>query len=182
MKKRIFIGSFIKPEGFEGRYRILKESFDKYVLGRWTPLENIHLTYKFIGDIKEEDIKSIYDTLKSKLNRDIKTEIYLNGLGAFPNLYKPRILYIKVKDKDNFLEDCNRFIEDKLSLLGYPKSEKSFIPHITVMRIKKYRKNKFIDTVKNFKNFSFGVQYSVKINIIESILLPTGAKYKILKL
>jgi len=182
LKKRIFIGSFIRVNGLEEKYENVKKDFDKYILGRWTPLENLHITYKFIGEIDKEKIKEIHKILKSELDRKIETEIVLKGLNAFPNIYSPKILYISVEDKENFLRDCHKFIEDKLSLLGFPKSQQNFIPHITLMRIKKFRKNKFIQTIKKFDNFTFGIQTNIEINIIESILLPSGAKYKKLEL
>ncbi len=178
MKKRIFIGSFIRIDGLEEKYEKVKKDFDKYILGRWAPLENLHITYKFIGETDKEKIEDIYQMLKSELNKKIETEIVLKGLNAFPNIYFPKILYISVEDKKNFLMNCHKIIEDKLSLLGFPKSQQNFIPHITLMRIKKFRKNKFIQTIRKFDNFNFGIQTKIEINIIESILLPSGAKYK----
>ncbi|RUM59290.1 MAG: RNA 2',3'-cyclic phosphodiesterase [Persephonella sp.] len=178
MKKRIFIGSFIKIIGLEEKYNDVKKSFDRYIIGRWTPLSNFHITYKFIGDVNEEELRNIHKILKNELDREINTEIQLKGLNSFPNIYNPKILFIDVIDKENFLTECSNLIEEKLSLLGYPKSDKKFIPHITLMRIKKYRKNKFIQLMRRFKDFEFGIQKQVEINIIESILKPDGAVYR----
>ena len=178
MKSRIFIGSFIKLESLEDDYNRVKKEFNGYINGRWTPLENFHITYKFIGEIERERIDDIYKVLKSELNREIYTEIILKGLNSFPDIYSPKILFINVENKDNTLEDCHRFVEDRLSLLGFKKSQQKFIPHITLMRIKKFRKNKFIQTIRKFKDYEFGRIKKIEINIIESILNPDGAVYK----
>ena len=48
--KRIFIGSFVNID--KKIYLSLKKDFGGLIVGRWSPLENLHITFKFIGNIE----------------------------------------------------------------------------------------------------------------------------------
>ncbi len=175
-KRRIFIGSFIKIDN--DKYGKIKKEFKNSILGRWTPLENFHITYKFIGEVDEKQLENIKHQLKEEINKVKNVNLSLNGLGAFPSIYNPKILFIKAKESNNCLTDIHNFVEDRLSYLGIQKSDKSFIPHITLMRIKKYRIENFLKSIHKFENYNFGVIKEIEVNIIESILNPNGAIYK----
>jgi 2'-5' RNA ligase len=141
------------------------------------PEENFHITYKFIGDVDEKQLNDIKSQLKGQLNKTIDTNIKLNGLGAFPSIYNPKILFIKAED-DGLLNDLFSTIEDKLSYIGIEKEKRNFVPHITLMRVKKYRIEEFLKGYYKFKEYDFGKIEKIEINIIESVLKPDGAVYR----
>jgi len=177
-KKRIFIGSFLQPNNFEKKYQKLQKEFKNSIVGRWTPLQNLHITYKFIGNVDETELKNIYQQLKQEINSQREININLNGLGAFPSIYNPKILYIKAEEQNDHLTAIHNTIEQKLKYIGIPENEKKFIPHITLMRIKKYKIENFLKTIHNYQNYNFGTIKEIEINIIESILTPKGAVYR----
>jgi 2'-5' RNA ligase len=175
-KRRIFIGSFIKIDN--NKYNKIKKELKDAVLGRWTPLENFHITYKFIGEVDENQLENIKYQLKEEINKIKNVNISLDGLGAFPSIYNPKVLFIKANENESCLTDIHNFVEDRLSFLGIKKSEKEFVPHITLMRIKKYRIENFLKGIHKFKDYNFGTIKEIEVNIIESILNPKGAIYK----
>jgi len=176
-KKRIFIGSFIKLDN-SSLYRKIKKDFGGITTGKWIPEENFHITYRFIGEVTYDQLKGIYKALKSEINSPRTVRLNLKGVGAFPNIYNPRVFFIKVEDTDGELNTINKTVQDKLLSIGYKKEIKPFIPHVTIKRIKNVKREDFLIKIKNYEDCFFGCQESLEINIIESILTPRGAVYK----
>ncbi|WP_457635392.1 RNA 2',3'-cyclic phosphodiesterase [Persephonella sp.] len=178
MKKRVFIGSFVKIPGFNREYPRIKKEFGGILAGRWIPERNFHITYRFLGDISLDEISNIRAVLKDKLKGNISVDIKFKGLGAFPNLANPRVFFIQVEDTSGNLQEISRFVNQKLALLGYPDEKKLFKPHITLKRIKHVERDQFLRKIKSYENKLFGIQKEIKIDIVESILKPEGAVYK----
>ena len=176
-KKRIFIGSFINIASFSKKYSQIKKEFGGTLKGRWIPEKNFHITYKFIGEVDENSLSDIRQVLGGLVNKKIEVDLEFSGLGAFPNIYNPRVFFIKVEDKTGELKILYEYINEKLALLGY-KSEKSFIPHVTLKRIKGVDNKKFLEKMKKYSEINLGNQTNIEVNIIESILTPKGAEYK----
>lgn len=178
LKKRIFIGSFIKIPGFEKHYIKIKKDFGGILAGKWIPEENFHITYRFLGEIEENTLNNIKAQLHSLTNRIFDVDISFEGLGVFPNLNNPRIFYIKVVDRSGVLNEINSVLNEKLAPLGFKEENRPFIPHITLKRVKHYNSKLFINKINSYIDKSFGHQNCVKVDIIHSILTPKGAVYK----
>ncbi|MEZ0324065.1 MAG: RNA 2',3'-cyclic phosphodiesterase [Hydrogenothermaceae bacterium] len=176
LNKRIFIGTFLTVD-IEKHLTQIKKDFGGVISGRWVKKENLHLTFKFIGDIPVERINDIKEILSDIINVDIDTEIYLNGLGIFPNINQPKILYLTVKPTEGLL-DIKKEIENRLYRLGFKKDMKTFTPHITINRIKDAKISQLTEKLQKYENKSFGSQRKIQINIIESVLKTDGAQYK----
>ncbi|NPA17282.1 RNA 2',3'-cyclic phosphodiesterase [Persephonella sp.] len=181
MEKRIFIGSFVKIDGFDKKYTLIKKEFGGLIKGRWIPEENFHITYRFIGNVNPRQLEDIKTVLKPSLGIEYEANLIFRGVGAFPNLLKPRVFFLKVDDTRGVLDRLNGFVNEKLALLGYPPEKRPFKPHITLKRVKGYSAEKFQAKVREFSDYEFGKQAIIKLSIIESILSPGGAKYKIVE-
>ncbi len=177
-KKRLFVGIFIDSKSLNKDYTKLKRDFGGILPGKWVKPENFHITLKFLGYVESSKIDDIKTSLRKILNTNYKETITLNGLGVFPNIDNPKVLYIDVK-KVNILYDLNSVVEEKLSFLGFEKEKKPFKPHITIKRIKsKIDKEKFLTKFAKYKNYPFGNIKSFEVSLIESITLPSGAIYR----
>jgi 2'-5' RNA ligase len=62
-------------------------------------------------------------------------EMHLAGLGAFPNLKRPRVLYIGIQ-APAALDALARGIESASRRLGYEAEERPFAAHLTLGRVK----------------------------------------------
>ncbi len=177
-KKRLFVGIFIQNKDLSRNYIRIKKDFGGVLPGRWIKPENFHITLKFLGYVDPEKINDIKISLKGIIDNSFEDTIQLNGLGVFPDLYSPRILYINVKDPSGLLLRLNQLVEEKMSLLGFEKEKKPFRPHITIKRIKsKIDTDKFVSKLTKYKDFDFGKIQSLEVNLIESLTLPSGAIY-----
>ncbi len=133
--------------------------------------ENIHLTLKFLGDIKEGEIEKI-----KKIVENCKPAPFvmkLKGLGFFPNENYIKIVWIGVEEPEP-VSEVMRCIDSRISRLGF-KKEKSYVPHITVARVK----GKItIDNLKTLKDESFGELKVTELKIKKSTLTEKGPIYE----
>jgi 2'-5' RNA ligase len=100
---------------------------------KWNPLDNLHITTKFIGEWPEPRLEEIHDAL-AQVTRDA-FEISLSGLGWYPNARAPRILWVGVHAGPE-LSALAQQIEQRLEAIGVAKEDRPFAPHLTLARIK----------------------------------------------
>ena len=160
---RLFLGSFAHISNLaeiQRDFPMLK--------ARWTPKENIHLTYLFLGD------KLSPESIIQKL-QDIEyptRDIPLSGLGTFGK--PPHILYTKAQDQA--LHRLHREITKRLDIIP----DKPFVPHITLARIKRVEDmSAFRKMVDSYKEKVLG-EMQTELQLIKSTLMPEGVKYEIL--
>ncbi|WP_028951007.1 RNA 2',3'-cyclic phosphodiesterase [Sulfurihydrogenibium subterraneum] len=177
MEKRVFIGSFIDWEKLKKSYTTIKKDLSGVVSGSWVKPENFHITYKFLGNTKLDKINEILEILNKYFDKELEANISLKGLGVFPNLDNPRVLFYKVVE-NQVLKEIFLDLEEKLYNIGYKKEIKPFVPHITILRIKELKQAQFIEKLKNYEEELFLEQKTITVNLIESILNPKGAVYK----
>jgi 2'-5' RNA ligase len=102
--------------------------------------------------------------------------ISLKGVGVFPNLKNPRVIWIGVdKNGAEKLISIANEVGIKLTVLGFEK-EKKFKPHLTVFRVKK-KINDISTIMKEYETVEFGVQTISKIKVKRSVLSPKGPEY-----
>lgn len=138
------------------------------------PLNNLHFTLQFLGNISEQKVKEVKEELRSI--RFSSFEVGFEGIGAFPKPEFPRVIWVGTDD--NGSEKLTRLansIEDALRSLGF-KNDKPFSPHITIFRIKKKVEN-ISQELKRFSERKFGIQIIEEIKFKKSTLTPNGPIY-----
>jgi len=172
---RCFIGIKVTWPGYEKfRYELIKKDF---IFGKWVENSNLHLTLKFLGEISQENLNILKNALE---NHNLKKfKINFHSLGCFPNSQNPKVLFIKVKGD---FHPIKSFIENTCFNLNFEKEEREFIPHLTLVRIKKLkRKNLFLRLLNEYQNKEFFSMEVKEFHIFESKLTSYGPIYKILK-
>ena len=150
-----------------------KKLFD----GNLVDSENLHLTLKFLGEIDDEKIKNVKEKLK-EIKFD-EFEVRLGKIGVFSSKYPGYIKVLWVELKGRGLFELQKKIDECLEELF--ESEKRFMAHITLARIKRvYDKNGFLDYVSKIKlpKIKFNVD---KFYLKKSELFETGAVYEDIK-
>ncbi|WP_333652563.1 RNA 2',3'-cyclic phosphodiesterase [Dissulfurispira sp.] len=144
---------------------------------RWVAVENIHLTLKFLGDVKEDLIPEIQKGLALICMRRDVFNINIRGAGAFPNFKYPNVLWMGI-DESEELKRLYEDIEESMFELGFEKEDRKFSPHLTIGRVKERKGiEPVIKGLYTFKDTFFG---SIEVNevlLIRSVLKPTGAEY-----
>ena len=101
---------------------------------KWSPIDNLHITTKFIGEWPPERLPELEDTLNELLPRS-PFQIELRDLGWYPNERSPRVLWAGVHAEPG-LAELARDTEKSLAALGVAPEEKAFTAHLTLARIK----------------------------------------------
>src|SRR5215510_12914936 len=99
---------------------------------RWVPQTNLHFTIKFLGNIKDSKIEPIAQALELALHPFPRFTINAKGLGVFPDLKRPRVLWIRLEGKE--LSKLASKVETALEPLGFGPEKRDFKPHLTVGR------------------------------------------------
>ncbi len=173
---RAFISINIDAENKENIQKIqylLKSKVDKPFLVRFENPKNFHMTLFFIGEIEKSKLELIYHEMKMQLeNKYGELKFNCPAINAFPNLDKPRVLFLDCINKENKIFELAEKIKIILNDSGFSQ-DKNFHPHITLARLKGKIKLENSDEIKADVNFS-----ARKISIMESIISTQGAEHK----
>jgi len=175
-KKRLFIGTMVQKLSVD---EVKREVGSLEVGGKWVEDENLHFTYRFLGYVEEDRIPQIVKVLKVKLKGLEPPLVRYRGLGTFNRNGRPSVLWVGV-ESDGVLKVKER-IDQGLAVFGYAP-EASFVPHVTLMRIKRMRhKAKFKGYLFKMRDFLFAERVERKVSLVESRLTPEGPKYSVLE-
>ena len=147
--------------------------------GRFPKSESIHLTLKFLGNIKEEQVPTIAQVLENTAGESLPFHLKIQGVGAFPHIANPRVVWVAVEHNEA-LSEMQKRIEDRLQGLGFPKENRKFHPHLTLARLKS-RKN-LKDLIQYIQGEGVrekaGTVTVKEIHLYQSVLRPQGAEYR----
>lgn len=147
----------------------------------WTRTDGMHLTLKFLGDVDSTQIDIIADAVQRATIGMSPFFISIVGAGGFPNLHKPRVLWVGVEQRHGVVVEMQQKIEEELTKVGIPKEERKFSPHLTLGRVKIFQG---VDGICNrLKELSFAEEtFQVsEIVVMRSDLKSDGAVYTPLK-
>jgi len=148
----------------------------------WVKQGNMHLTLKFLGDIGANQIESINSVLQNVAESHSSFDIGFSGIGVFPNLRRPRVLWIGITAGSEPATQLAEDISNSLQPLGFPREKRGFTPHLTLARIR-YRIN-LEDVSGKFKQYDNLDIPTLKVDhfaFIRSQLHPRGSIYTPLK-
>jgi len=146
---------------------------------KWVIPENIHLTLRFLGDIKPDDVQPVGQAL-SKAVKDVSPfSISAEGIGAFPGLNRPRVIWIGVGGRTDSLMALDQNLGDYLETIGFPREKRKFTGHLTIGRIRgKINPIQLIDAIKGCGGFKTELFSVNQVILFKSDLKPAGAVYK----
>jgi 2'-5' RNA ligase len=142
----------------------------------WSPIENLHITTKFIGEWPEERLPELTAALHALPPRTA-IAIAIEKLGFFPNPHAPRVLWAGVHGGDA-LTQLARETEDALATLGIAKEQRPYSPHLTLARIKTPGKQpELLQAVAKLPSLDFGNFTADRVFLYRSKTAPTGSVY-----
>jgi len=141
----------------------------------WSPVDNLHVTTKFIGEWPEPRLDQMKRTLASvPVNGAI--EVTVKGLGWFPNPRRPRVFWAGVEGGEA-LRTLARATEQAVAPLGVPIEQRAYSPHLTLARIREaVPLDRLHQTIESFPagcGFNFGSFSATQF----FLYLSAGGKY-----
>ena len=147
---------------------------------KWVEPEAIHLTLKFLGNITWKKVEEISQAVSPVVKEVRPFALRPEGLGAFPNLRAPRVVWVGVGGDLEVLLTLQGRVDQALSLLGFER-EKGFSPHLTLGRVRE----KAPPRIRELLGRELGelevpgmTSFQVaSVSLMRSTLTPSGAIY-----
>jgi 2'-5' RNA ligase len=143
-------------------------------------MENMHLTLKFLGDVSPSNLDMISQMLRAETGLFSCFELQVIGLGSFPNLKRPRVIYVGIH-APAALETLQRGIESASQRIGYEAEERGFSPHLTLGRVKQNvtatEQQIIRRALEDTKIDSLGTARVDSVQLFRSDLKPNGSVY-----
>jgi 2'-5' RNA ligase len=174
---RLFIALKIPLHIREEIVKLSKGFLPGTVNYKWEPIEKIHLTLKFVGDVKEESVDDIINKISFVENYH-KFECGLDNFGFFYRSGKPSIFFIRLQ-MDNIINEVVKKLNTELEELNIQAEKKDFKSHLTLLRFRGYEDLEFLKELS--KTVLTGKFTADEIVLYKSKLLQHGSEYTELK-
>ncbi|MFA5052179.1 MAG: RNA 2',3'-cyclic phosphodiesterase [Patescibacteria group bacterium] len=174
--KRIFIAIEL-PDAVKKEVYKLVEKLRKFSWPvTWEPVEKMHITLRFLGDVTDQELASV-DVLLHSVSRKIAPfDISIKNFVAYPNFKFPHAIGLKITDNAE-LNNLHSLIARPLNEQGIGKPDKhQFSGHVTIGRLKPvYANFRALTTITCASQFT-----ASSIELVASVLKPNGSEYTIL--
>ncbi len=138
--------------------------------------ENIHFTIKFFGDTSLATLEQIEDNLEDTSFEGFT--IRLEGVGVFPNLRHPKIIWIGVTKNSKRLQRLKKKIDDSIRKLGYRPEHREYTPHATIARVRHIRnKRDIVSSIDSLSDVTIGEMVVGSVRMKKSTLTSSGPIY-----
>ena len=158
----------------------VRDDLDRLATGlpgvRWVPMDNYHITLRFLGEVERPDARDIDDALAAL--RMPQFDLSLSGIGSFGEGRKLRSLWVGV-DSHPELTRLQAKVEQAVVRAGQPPEPRRFKPHVTLARCKNGavppdKLQKFLAERSLYRSRAFTVE---GFTLFSSFLSSSGAIY-----
>jgi len=178
---RTFIAIELSEEVRAGLARLQEELRRRGEGVKWVRPEGVHLTLKFLGDVPADRIEEIAQAVREACVGFSPFQISFARLGCFPDLRRPRVVWVGVEGEVETLARLQKAIENNLDALGFPPEKRGFSPHLTLGRLRKEvgsgERRRLGQLIEATAAGQLGGMMVEAINVMRSDLKPTGAVY-----
>ena len=152
---------------------------------RWVDPERIHLTLFFLGDIVPELRPQVEEALGVVARNVAPFTFEVAGLGAFPRMSRPRVLWVGVEEPTQRMALLHQAVNDAMEAVGFERETRPFSPHLTLGRVRRRASRRDVQQVSEVAQETevgrLGEAPVSEMIFFRSILKSTGAEYIPLK-
>ena len=172
---RLFVACDVPEEARAWALRaVQREAFED---ARWVPIENQHLTLKFLGGTPEEKVIGVIESCSAVASSNSPRSVGLGELGVFPSLRRVSVLWVGVSDEGGILKDLASGLDDELSRRGWEPEKRPYVPHLTLARFKPPQRLRDLPMLPDDRP-TFEIDAIV---LYRSHLGPTGSRYEVVE-
>lgn len=148
----------------------------------WVKPANLHLTLKFLGAVEEASVGTVGDAVAGAVCGYGSFRLTLQGLGAFPLLRAPRIVWVGVSGGAEALVALQAKVEAALKPLGFPRERRPFTAHLTLGRVRRPGNlAQLAALLTSMVREPLGEMVVERVELMRSELHPLGARYTSLR-
>lgn len=147
-------------------------------LVKWSHKDNLHVTLRFLGNVKENDLEELFDAVEEAVEKVEPFTVALRGVGAFPNWRYPRVVWAGIKDGAEETIELAGYVEEGCVEIGYEREKRAFRPHLTLGRVKEPGHGHGLNEAAGILGeASFGIVDVDEVVVFMSSLRRTGPVY-----
>jgi len=147
---------------------------------KWVEPENIHLTLKFLGEIKDDKVAEVCNIVKDVATRYKSFEVEVESVGAFGGR-SARVLWVGAGLRNENLLRLQTDLEQRLAAAGWPPEARQFSGHLTLCRVKRPAAGiTLAQMVETYQDFKLGTTLVDSLCVYQSQLTPKGPVYTVL--
>lgn len=159
---------------------------------KWVDPALIHLTLRFLGDVEEARIPAVVDALQRAGGAAVPFELRIAGVGAFPNVRRPRVLWAGAEETGGasmlegssgkasllVLRGLAAAVEEACRRLEFGSADHPFSPHLTMARVKSPKGlERLSGVLERHAGDEFGTERIGAFRLVKSDLRPQGPVY-----
>ena len=144
---------------------------------KWVRPEAMHLTLKFLGEIRDADVVEICRIVKDVAGRHRAFDFAVKEVGHFGGR-SARVLWVGAGTGSEALSALHEDLEEQLDQAGWPKEGRKFSAHLTLCRVRNTKAGaKLAEATGQFRDFDLGTMRADSVSVYESRLTPQGPIY-----
>jgi len=149
---------------------------------RWVNQDQLHVTLKFLGEVRETSVGSLIAGLRGAALGHSAFDLRLGGMGGFGGQDGYRVIWLGMGEGAKNASLLAEAIEDACEPLGFPRENRRFHPHVTLARCKTGSCRVQMESLKPELLDQDVAHFTVDhIALIQSTLTPRGPLYKTLE-
>jgi 2'-5' RNA ligase len=149
----------------------------------WTRREQFHLTLKFLGNVEGGRVAELVEAVRGACSGFAALRLRAEGVGCFPELRSPRVVWVGVRDAEEALPRLQRAIETACAGFSAQERQERFSGHVTLGRIKSIGRPEAESLGSQARAMAerfFGQWTADQVEIMRSELSSEGARHTVL--
>lgn len=148
----------------------------------WVSPRNLHLTLKFLGDVPNELLPAVIEAVQEAARRVPPFTLEVRGVGAFPQLDRPRTVWLGVGQGGREMQRLAQAIEQSLRPLGFAPEARGFTAHLTIGRVRRPSAalRALAELMRRHSEQAVGTVAVEQVAAVASTLTPRGPIYEAL--
>ena len=148
---------------------------------RWEHPAQFHATLKFLGDVAPETMTCVLSSVRAATEGSPPFTVTFHGLGAFPSLDAPKVIWIGAEATDGALVGIKKRVDAALLDLGFPAEQRPFHPHVTLGRVRSGRTLQHLTPMLEKCIFEPRFALVDRIIVMKSVLTSQGAEHSVIQ-
>ena len=129
---RVFIGIDFADQTKQEIQTLQNQLKDQALSGHWTAPHNLHLTLKFLGEVRVEQLPAIQEMLSRIGSNQKAFNLAVSNLWTFDGKDSIRFLWLGLTGDLDQLQLLQQKIDTEMQPLGFAAEKRGFAPHVTI--------------------------------------------------
>ena len=181
-KTRTFVAIDASPDVREHAQSLAKQLKPHAGDLRWVAPEGLHYTLAFLGDLTDQEVAEVCSQVGQVAAHAVPFALQAAGVGAFPDLDRPRTLWIGAGQGEAQLIALQEKLERTLADLGYRGENRRYVPHLTIGKSGRSAGDlkQLKSKLQELADYDAGTMEVAELTVFASELLREGPEYHVL--